>query len=514
MIAWLSRRAVLAGLRDRGQWLLVFDNAENAEDLTDWLPGGGGHVLITSRSRGWAEIAVQVEVDVLARAESVTILRDRVRGLPDTDADRIAEALGDLPLAVVQAAGYMAETGIPADEYTILLAARTLEILDQGRPTSYPRSLAAVTQLTLDRLRNDDPAAAELAEVCAFLAPEPIPADWFTHAATELPAPLNEQAADPLAWRHVLARIGRSALARVDGDTLQMHRLTQAILRGHLSPEQAAVTRAQADAVLAANHPGDTDVPGNWPGWARLLPHVLALDPGATSDTELRDVAGGAAWYLVRRGDASTGHDLAAHLYRQWRDQLGPDDRYTLWAVNTLAYALRELGRYEEARQLDEDSLARERRLGGDDHPNTLASANNLALDLRALGDPQAARDLDEDTLTRKRRVLGDDHPNTLNSAGNLALDLYALGDPQAARDLDEDTLTRRRRVLGDNHPNTLTSVSNLAIDLSALGDHQAARKLDEDTLTRRRRVLGDDHPDTLTSAGNLAIDLRALGET
>ena len=48
---------------------------------------------------------------------------------------------------------------------------------------SYPRSLAAATQLIADRLAADDPAAAELASVCAFLAPEPIPEDLFTGAA-------------------------------------------------------------------------------------------------------------------------------------------------------------------------------------------------------------------------------------------------------------------------------------------------------------------------------------------
>jgi hypothetical protein len=36
------------------------------------------------------------------------------------------------------------------------------------------------------------------------------------------------------------------------------------------------------------------------------------------------------------------------------------------------------------------------------------------------LGDLQAARDLDQDTLDRRRRVLGDDHPDTLSSANNL----------------------------------------------------------------------------------------------
>ena len=41
------RTLVLAELRERGRWLLVFDNAEDLADVTGWLPGGGGHVLIT-----------------------------------------------------------------------------------------------------------------------------------------------------------------------------------------------------------------------------------------------------------------------------------------------------------------------------------------------------------------------------------------------------------------------------------------------------------------------------------
>ena len=47
-----------------------------------------------------------------------------------------------------------------------------------------------------------------------------------------------------------------------------------------------------------------------------------------------------------------------------------------------LAWALRDMGRYAEARELDEDTLARRRRVLGEDHPDTLISANNLANDL------------------------------------------------------------------------------------------------------------------------------------
>jgi hypothetical protein len=90
---------------------------------------------------------------------------------------------------------------------------------------------------------------------------------------------------------------------------------------------------------------------------------------------------------------------------------------------------------------------------------------------LSELGKRQAARELDEDTLARRRRVLGEDHPDTLASANNLAAAFRALGENQAARELDQDTLARSRRVLGENHPSTLVSANNLAADLRALGE-------------------------------------------
>jgi hypothetical protein len=65
-------------------------------------------------------------------------------------------------------------------------------------------------------------------------------------------------------------------------------------------------------------------------------------------------------------------------------------------------------------------------------------SANNLARDLHRLGEYQQARELDEDTLIRSRRVLGENHPSTLTSASNLASDLHALGEDQQARGLEE----------------------------------------------------------------------------
>jgi len=508
------RSAVLSELRGWGRWLLVFDNAEDPADITPWLPGGGGHVLITSRERHWAHVAEPVEVDVLARAESVAILQARVAGLGDADADRLAGGLGDLPLGIAQAAGFMAETGMPAAEYLGLLETRAGQLLDQATPGSgYPRSLAAAAQLIAERLDQQDRAAAELASLCAFLAPEPIPEDLFTSAPAALAGELADRVADPLAWRQTLVHLAGQSLARFDRRGLVMHRLTQAILRDRLSPAQAAATRARSEGILAASDPGDPDNPVTWPRWAQLMPHLLATDLAATENFDLRWMACNGCAYLLSRGDTRAGHDLASNLRQQWRQRLGEDDQNTRAAVTYIAWALQDMGRHADARDLDKDTLDRKRRLLGEDNPSTLRSASNLANDLRSLGEVQAARDLDQDTLDRRRRVLGEDHPDTLASANNLAADLHALGEVQAARDLDQDTLDRRRRVLGEDHPDTLRSASNLANDLRALGEVQAARDLDQDTLDRRRRILGQDHPDTLRSASNLANDLRELGD-
>ena len=450
---------------------------------------------------------------MLARDESVALLTGRVTGLAGTDAAQLATALGDLPLALAQAAEYLAETGMAAAEYLALLGTRAREILDQGRPVSYPMSLAAATQLAADKLADGDPAAAELAGLCAFLAPEPIPVDLFTGAAGELPARLAARAPDPIAWRQTLTEVSGHALAHLDHRGLQMHRLIQAILRDRLTPEQAAATRERAEAILVANNPGETGNPAIWSRWAQLMPHLLAADLAATTNPDLRWLACEASEYLLYRGDTHSSYDLTAYLCPQWRERLGEDEETVLSVAYKLAWTLRQLGRYAEARDLGQEVVVRARRVLGEDTQNTLAYANGLALSLREMGEVQAARDLDQDTLDRKQRVLGEDHPSTLNSASNLANELRMLGEVQAARDLDQDTLDRYRRVLGEDHPDTLTSAQGLALDLHELGEVQAARDLDQDTLGRCRRVLGEDHPSTLASANNLAIDLHELGE-
>ena len=414
------RPALLSELCERPRSLLIFDNAQDPDAIREWLPGGAGHVIITSRAGGWDELAVTAEVGALARAESGAFLRGRVAGLPDFDAYALADAVGDLPLALEHAAEYLGETSMSAGRYLSVLRKRAAQIQDRALPPTYPPSLAAVTGLAYDRLRRVDETAAGIAAICAFLAPEPIPVEWFGNAA-RLDDPLATRLNDPLDRSEALNRLVRSSLARRGPDGLVMHRLTQEIIRDQLSPAEFAAFRSLAEQIIAANDPGDPGRPAHWAAWARLLPHLLAMGPVAADSELLRREAVSAAWYLALRGDTPAAFDLGGQLFREWSARFGRNDQQTMAAAAIFAQALRARGDSARARELDADNLARCRRLLGDDHPITLSTASNLATDLYALGNRAAALKLAEDTLARRRRLLGDDHPDTVASVNDLA---------------------------------------------------------------------------------------------
>jgi tetratricopeptide (TPR) repeat protein len=507
---------LLGALREQDRWLLIFDNAEEPAALAPFLPGGGGQVVITSRNPGWHDLATPVEVDVFGRDESIMLLRRRAPQLTDGDADRIADALGDLPLALAQAGAHLADTAAGVENYLTLLAERTTDLLAHGTPVTYPVSLAASAQIALDRLAAQSAASVQLLTLAAYLAPEPIPLTLFTTHHTQLPAPLAAAAGDPLAFAELTRLLRQYGLARVEPATLQLHRLLATILRAQ--PHQQPDLPTIAVGLLRAAVPDDPwDNPTTWPAWRQLLPHVLvAIDPHRNLTTAEQDVAwlfDRAASYLQIRGEPGPARPLFERALDLRRSQLGVDHPDTLESAGNLAVILWELGQHEQACQLNEDTLTRRRRVLGGDHPHTLESAASLAATLSTLGQYEAARQLGEDTLTRCRRVLGVDHPHTLASATSLAAFLSTLGQYEAARQLGEDTLTRCRRVLGDDHPRTLNSAASLAVHLRELGQYEAARQLGEDTLTRSRRVLGDDHPYTLISAHHLAATLRELGQ-
>jgi predicted short-subunit dehydrogenase-like oxidoreductase (DUF2520 family) len=98
-------------------------------------------------------VAIRLGVEVFTRAESVQLLRSQVPRLSESEADRVAEVVGDLPLAVDQTAALLADTAMTADDYLELVAARTTDVLSHSvGGGGYPVSLTASWAIAFDRL--------------------------------------------------------------------------------------------------------------------------------------------------------------------------------------------------------------------------------------------------------------------------------------------------------------------------------------------------------------------------
>jgi tetratricopeptide (TPR) repeat protein len=521
--AGVGAARLLGELARRDRWLLVFDNAEDPRALSRWLPEGPGQVLITSRNPDWRGTAATVGVREFTRAESVTLLRRLAPDLTDDEADRVADAVGDLPLAVEQAGSLLADTGLTVDKYLRLLAERAQDVLDHDPGGAYPQSLAASWAVAFDRLAVDDPTALDLLTVVAWCGPEPVPLSLLTDHPDPLPEQLRPVAADPLVLARCTTILHQRGMATVSPHGIQLHRIPAALLRARSQASEVTAAAQWAATVVRllekAAPSGDLrNDPSGLPLWRRLVPHVLAaagrdeaLDAAPDKATRLLDHAAG--YLLGGSGEVQAAVPVYERAYDVRRDKFGDDHPETLTSATNLAGNLWWRGDYQRARALDEDTLTRRRRILGEDHPDTLTSASQLANDLFGLGNYRQARELQEETLSRRRRILGDDHPHTLFSANLLAVVLWYLGEYRQARQLQNDTSIRSRRILGEDHPDTLAGASLLGVVVWSLGNYRQARQMLNDTFTRSRGVLGEDHWATLLSAIHLGMVVWSLGD-
>ncbi|MFE4358304.1 hypothetical protein [Kitasatospora sp. NPDC056800] len=195
-----------------GRWLLVLDNANSAREVERWVPkvGRGDVVITTLNGASHPGSGAVIAVPVMERGESVELLSRRLRLNDDEHAlwepvlDRLAETLGDWPLALELGAGYLygCDHGPEyVDSYLEELTVRSLSDED-SIPLGYPKTLAAALNLCIDRLEaRAQPGATDLPTLAlnmlyasAYLASHRIPGHLLLAAAlTDIDSQEGEQ---------------------------------------------------------------------------------------------------------------------------------------------------------------------------------------------------------------------------------------------------------------------------------------------------------------------------------
>ena len=498
-----------------GRWLLVFDNADQPDELKDIIPQGPGDVLITSRNPRWQVAATKLVVDVFARNESIEFLKKRIPGgISDSEANALAEELGDLPLALEQAGACQAETGMAVTTYRQLLKDEVGKILGVGKPLEYPLSMTAAWRVSVAQLGERLPSAVALLRTCAFFGPEAIPLEVFQHGAQATDIQVSELTADPIQLAQAVGELARFALVRIDHRAIIVHRLVQALLREALNETERERYRHDVHVILAASSPKDPDNSAVWPRYEELVAHVTSrtTDLPSCKITAVRGFALEVVRYLYRSGDFGSSYALAERLIKQWTQDSGPEIDVVINARRHLGDSLREMGRYAEAYTADSETLALSRQVLGERDPLTLALRNSLGADLRAHGDFAEAGKRDKESLTLHSDVFGPSSPQTLRVMNNLATDYGLNSDYDKACAQHQRTyLLRRDAITSVSASEILSSWSGLARSLRLCGNYSAARDVGTEAWDYGQEMLNADHYLTLRAAIDLSIALRLL---
>ncbi|MFJ3665835.1 FxSxx-COOH system tetratricopeptide repeat protein [Streptomyces sp. NPDC090106] len=513
--------AVLDALR-RGEpydeWLLVFDNAEDPRTVRKYFPSDGpGSIVVTSRNSQWSNDLSSLEVDVFAREESVALLRRRSPGLPDEAVDHLAAALGDLPLAVEQAAVWLAETGMPVQQYLEVYERNFTELMQSDPPSDYNRSVAAAWNVSLGRLRETRPDALQLLQVCAFFAPEPIDWDFFSAVrGISVPPELQSALEDPVKLGRAVREIGRYALARIDHrqNTLLMHRLVQRVLVEQMNPQEQAMMRHAAHQLLSHADPRNPERPVSWPRYSSLLSHLRTSNAVACEDGWTRQLVLNEVRFLRARGDHAAALELGERAAATWRAALGEDHADVLAVDQQIAETLRELGTdLSRAYTLQSGLVERYRRVLGEEHEDSLRAQSYMAIHHRNRGHFNEAREMDQRVYDTSMREFGEEDPATLLAAHNYAVSLRLAGDSDRALELDYNTWQSRIEILGEDHRQTLATREAYLLDLQEVGRYADAN---DGYATLAQEVtgrLGEQHPFVALVNRNWCVTLRKMGD-
>ena len=499
------------------RWLLVIDNAEQPEEVMRYLPPTGGHRLITSRNQAWDEWAQTFHVPQFTRDESIRLIRRRGKNIREEDADRLAERLGDLPLAIEQAAAWQAQSGMPVERYLALLEKRMTALLKENPPRGYPLDIVAAWTVAFEHLQDEAPEAAALVQLCSFLGPEPIPYRllWAFQNARDLPSDLELVFREEENFYAAIRKVSKYALLQVDpsNQTITEHRLVQAVLRERLSEESQAEMMRLVCRLLIASSPGRPDDPSNWDLLSSINTHLSFTAILDQDSPDARRLVIDQVRFLFQRGDHAGCRELAEEAVRRWRVSPGPDDTQTLHACRLLGIVLREIGRSEEARELDEDTYQRCMTVFSETHEQTLVMANSYASDLRVAGKYADALELDERLYELHKQAFGEDDENTLRSAHNLGIDRRLNGLYAEALELNEDTFQRRRGVLGDRRWETWSSAGQIARDLRLLGRYEESAQLLTEAIAAMKPLFDNpEHREVIRLRTDHALTLRRLG--
>jgi tetratricopeptide (TPR) repeat protein len=281
---------VIDWLSNNNDWLLIFSNVEDVQSIGRYLPASSnGRVLLTTRLMATGNYGlIRLRKFTLAEGQDFLRARSQQEELMAADEQALAALVREvdgLPLALDLAAAYVSQGGISWAQYWETYNKTEIKPLALKKEQTTGREnwiklVYKVLMLSLERLKQTNPATVELLYLAAFLASDGVSEEFFQHSDLATCPHLQALIIDGsgIDWEDMLELIQQFALIRrFAGQKIWgTHGLTQLVLRNSLTPILQRQYLAQAAALLELDFPPATTLEvTTFP--ATLQPHLRAI---------------------------------------------------------------------------------------------------------------------------------------------------------------------------------------------------------------------------------------------
>ena len=526
--------AVQRWLTTNGTWLLIWDNVEDLELLQRFLPPvHRGVFLITTRNPVLGTLAPSIELSPMMPEEGMVFVLRRAKFLQgppsgeqrshvstqEKEAKALVSMMGGLPLALDQAGAYIEETGCSIADYLHHYTHQRTQLLDR-RGTSgkdHPHTVTATFSLAYEHVKRNNPLAADLLCLCAFLYAEGIPEELFVadppSQASHALAANRYQLDQAIATLRTFSLVQRHPETR----TLSLHRLVQAVLQEEMSEQERFHWQQRVIHLLNTVFPHVASHTGTelWEHCERLLPHVITCAAAILDrwqDQELADLLLKAADYLHER----SGYERAQSLYQQalqiQEQTLGPEHPTVASLQSQLAHLYRVLGNYQQAEPLFRSAERVLEQALGPEHPEVAHPLEGLAMVYYEQGKHELAEPLQQRALRIREQARGLEHPEValaLNRLGNV---YYEQGKYELAEVVYQRAIRVREQTGGPEHFRLASPLNNLGNLYREQGRYELAEPFCQHAVRLAEQTLGPDHPDVAVMLGSQADLYREWG--
>ncbi|OBT98860.1 hypothetical protein VE01_03348 [Pseudogymnoascus verrucosus] len=187
-------------------WLVIIDNMDDPDmiDVVEQLIANWhhGHVIITSRNREASRLGTAIQVTEMELSEATELLLLSIRQTCQDEttkelANKLATRLGNLPLAIDQAAAYINYQQMSMDEYLLLLDEEQAYLLGHSSRNRYHKTtqledgqydtVLTTWEISFRHIRKTHLHASLLLQLFAFMNPEEISEVIFSDMAKRSP---------------------------------------------------------------------------------------------------------------------------------------------------------------------------------------------------------------------------------------------------------------------------------------------------------------------------------------